>query len=77
MAVKGIWYEESRHRWRVKLFSEGVMVHRSYHHSYDAALQAWRAEKTKIRKAEQRIRVPVHRATLFNRWACRPLVGAD
>lgn len=76
MAEKGIWFEAKRNRWRVKLFSDGVLVHRSYHHSYEAAHSTWKAEKLKIRQS-QRIRVPVHEATLFNRWACRPLVGAD
>ena len=76
MAVKGIWYEESRHRWRVKIFANGTLIHRSYHHSYEAAYDTWQFERAKIQR-DQRVSVPVHKATLFNRWACRPLCGAD
>jgi len=39
--VQGIWHEKARNRWRVKVFKDGELYHRSYHHDYQAALVTW------------------------------------
>lgn len=72
-APKGIWYEEKRGRWRVKLFWEGELFHRSYHHSYDEALSTWQDAKQRMKRP--RIRIPIQEASLINRFLCQPLVG--
>lgn len=46
---KGIWYENGRSRWRVKILCNGQLVHRSYHREYPDALAAWKVAKTKQR----------------------------
>jgi hypothetical protein len=47
---KGIWYETSRSRWRVKIVRNRELIHRSYHHDYDEALRVWTRiqEETRI-----------------------------
>ncbi len=67
---KGIWYEKERRRWRVKLVSEGVLLHRSYHKDYVNALEAWQDTKRKMVHPR-----PVPEASLINQFLCRPLVG--
>lgn len=39
--LPGIWHEVARGRWRVKLCKDGEIYHRSYHHTYQEAYQAW------------------------------------
>lgn len=70
---RGIWYEEKRARWRVKLALNGAIYHRSYHKTYDEAYAVWERIKKEIRN---KATAPVHEATAFNRWVCRPLAGA-
>lgn len=33
MKGKGVWYEQKRKRWRVRLYHNNEVVHRSYHRS--------------------------------------------
>ena len=40
--TKGIWFEENRNRYRVRLYKNGKVVHRSYHTTYEAAESALR-----------------------------------
>ena len=72
---KGIWYEEARSRWRVKLFCDGELFHRSYHHSFNDALLAWKGAKRKMIRPSPVI--PIQEASLINRFLCQPLVGAS
>lgn len=69
---KGIWYEKERRRWRVKLVSDGVLLHRSYHKNYSDALEAWQDTKRKMVYPR-----PVPKASLINQFLCRPLVGSS
>ena len=71
---KGIWFEKNRNRWRVKLFCDGILFHRSYHRSYNEALSAWR--KAKKCMIIPRPVIPIAEASLINRFLCQPLVGA-
>lgn len=43
--VRGIWYEKSRDRWRVKLYRSGELIERSYHKTYELAFEAWKNAK--------------------------------
>jgi len=72
---KGVWYEVKRDRWRVKLFCDGVLFHRSYHREYDEALLEWQQAKRKMKKP--RLIVPLAEASLINRFLCRPLPGSS
>jgi len=67
----GIWYEKKRDRWRVKLFYNGVLVHRSYHKVYDDALNAWKIAKKKMIKP--RPMLPIAEASLINKFLYQPL----
>jgi len=69
---KGIWYEETRNRWRVKLFCDGELFHRSYHHTFNEALLVWRAEKKKM--IVPRPVIPIQEASLVNKFLCQPRV---
>ena len=40
--TKGIWFEENRNRYRVRLYKNGKVAHRSYHNTYEAAESALR-----------------------------------
>ena len=72
---KGIWYEESRHRWRVKVFRDGALHHRSYHHTYEEAYRKWSDVRKELTVPVQPI--PIAEASLLNTFLCRPvtLVG--
>jgi|LWDU01.1.fsa_nt_gi hypothetical protein len=37
---RGIWYEETRKRYRVRLYKKGEVIHLSYHAKYEQALLA-------------------------------------
>lgn len=71
---KGIWYEQNRSRWRVKLFCDGVLFHRSYHRSYSEALSAWQDAKKHM--ILPRVIIPVAESTPINRFLYQPLLGA-
>ena len=71
----GIWYETKRTRWRVKLFCDGTLFHRSYHRVYEDALDAWKAAKKKMIKP--RPKIPLAEASLLNRFICQPRVGSS
>ena len=71
---KGIWYEQNRSRWRVKLFCDGVLFHRSYHRSYPDALSAW--QNAKKHMIIPRPVIPIAEASLINKFLCQPLLGA-
>jgi len=71
---KGIWFEINRNRWRVKLFCDGILFHRSYHKNYNDALIAWhKAKKQMVRPKPE---VPIHLSSDINRFLCQPLLGA-
>jgi len=70
----GIWYETKRDRWRVKLFCDGVLFHRSYHRVYENALAAWKIAKKEMIKP--RPKVSLANASLMNKFICQPLNGA-
>lgn len=72
---KGIWFEMNRDRWRVKLFCDGVLFHRSYHRDYPAALLAWQTAKKQMVRPKPDI--PIHLSSDINKFLCRPLVGAS
>mgnify|MGYP003625943449 CR=1 FL=1 len=42
---RGVWYEEARNRWRVQVYFDGALVEKSYHRSYESAIQAHAAAK--------------------------------
>jgi len=69
---KGIWFETNRKRWRVKLFCDGQLFHRSYHREYDSALIAWKQAKKQM--IIPRPTIPIAEASLINRFLCQPLV---
>lgn len=69
---KGIWYEVKRDRWRVKLFLDGELFHRSYHREYDDALSAWQQAKKKM--IRPRPIIPIKEASLANRFLCQPVI---
>ena len=68
---KGIWMEVSRNRWRVKLFCDGVLFHRSYHSTFEEALTAWQVAKKRMRLPRE-----APEATPINKFLYQPLVGA-
>ena len=72
-APKGIWYEEKRNRFRVKLADNGVLLCCSYHRSYEEALAAWQTVKRSI--IRPRPQIPVQESSLVNQFLCQPLVG--
>lgn len=74
-APKGIWYEEKRDRWRVKLFCDGVLYHRSYHKKFEAAVLAWKAAK--IGMAKPRAIIPLKERSPINQFLCQPLPGVS
>lgn len=43
--ARGVWFEESRNRWRVRLYYNGHVVHRSYHPDEDEAMDVHKAAK--------------------------------
>jgi hypothetical protein len=47
---RGVWYEEPRRRWRVRLYVGTKVRYRSYHHGLPDAIKAYHAavEKLKI-----------------------------
>jgi len=71
---KGIWYEEKRNRWRVKLAYDGALLCCSYHHSYADALAAWKEIKRNMTRPKPE--VPIHLSSDINKFLCQPLVGA-
>lgn len=74
MPPQGVWYEKGRNRWRVKLFCDGVLFHRSYHRDVEAAIAAWRKAKRSMVRPKPDI--PIHLSSDINRFLCRPLPGA-
>ena len=72
-SIPGIWYEEKRTRWRVKLAHGGVIICCSYHRTHEEAVVAWQKAKRSIVKPKPDI--PLARASLANQFLCRPLVG--
>jgi hypothetical protein len=71
---KGIWYEEKRSRWRVKLADSGVLLCCSYHRNYDDAYKAWREVKRSI--VRPRPKIPIQESSPVNQFICQPLTGA-
>jgi len=71
---KGVWYEVQRNRWRVKLFCDGKVYHRSYHKDYLEAVAVCQQARKKMIKP--RPIVPIQEASLINQFLCQPLVGA-
>jgi len=47
----GIWYEEARKRYRVRLYKGKKVFHLSYHADYDRALSTYNKVKTLPDKA--------------------------
>jgi len=43
--ARGVWYEDSRNRWRVRLYYNGHVIHRSYHKDEEEASETHRAAK--------------------------------
>jgi len=62
----GLWYEEARKRWRVKLCKEGQQIERSYHKNYSEALIVWKAAKKRM--ASTKAKVPLKEASAINRF---------
>jgi len=71
----GIWYEEKRNRWRVKLAANGELLCCKYYHSYPEAVVAWREVKQSIVRPKPDI--PIPESSLINRFLCQPLVGTS
>lgn len=42
---RGIWYEEARKRYRVRVYRKNRVIHRSYHQDLDAARRALQQAK--------------------------------
>jgi hypothetical protein len=74
-APKGIWYEKKRNRWRVKLACDGVLLCCTYHHSYDAALDAWKETKRNMVRPKPDIPIPL--SSDINIFLCLPRVGVS
>jgi len=72
-SIPGIWYEEKRDRWRVKLFCDGVLFHRSYHRNYNSAYNAWQTAKQKMVRPRPKLSIP--ESSDINRFLCQPLIG--
>lgn len=43
--ARGVWHEEKRNRWRVRLYYNGHVVHRSYHPDEEEAIEVHAAAK--------------------------------
>ena len=69
---KGVWFEANRNRWRVKLFCEGQLFHRSYHRSYSNALAAWQQAKKQM--IQPRPVIPLSESSPINRFLCQPRI---
>lgn len=50
---KGIYFEDDRQRWRVRLYKEGAVVHLSYHRSLEDAMEGWLVAKTRQRHSHR------------------------
>jgi hypothetical protein len=62
----GVYYEEARGRWRVRLYKDGKVIHRSYHPTEEEAWNTWiNAKRT---QAQTRFEPPkiVDNPTLAN-----------
>jgi hypothetical protein len=70
---KGVWYEKRRDRWRVKLFCDGVLFHRSYHRQFNDALAAWQSAKKQM--IRPRPIVPLSESSIQNRFLCQPRIA--
>lgn len=46
--TRGIWYEKDRDRYRVRLYYNGHVVHRSYHKTSEEAEQVHERAKTTL-----------------------------
>ena len=51
---KGIYYERSKHRWRVRLYKAGTVVHLSYYKSFPEALENYQKAKDIQRESKQK-----------------------
>jgi hypothetical protein len=62
----GVYYEEARNRWRVRLYKDGRVIHRSYHPTEEEAWTTWINAKRK--QAETKIGPPkiVEKPTISN-----------
>lgn len=54
MQVKGIFWDESRKKYRLRLYKNGNLWHLSFHKSYDEALQTYMM----LRSPDQRTQNP-------------------
>lgn len=71
-AFRGLWFETTRHRWRVRLYSKGRIYHLSYHHDYREAIDTLIAIQThapKTRPTVQPTTRPDFPCTTINRAA--------
>ncbi len=62
--IKGIWYEERRRRYRVRIYSRGKLFHQSFHRSFEEAKRVHRQKRREARRRDlgQRMEfVPVER----------------
>lgn len=74
-SIPGIWYEEKRTRWRVKLIHNGVLLCCSYHRDHPSAVKAWKEAKRSIVRPKPEI--PIAEASLVNQFLCQPLAGVS
>lgn len=53
--IKGIWYDATRNRYRVRLYHKGKVCYREYRSSYELALSAYyegKARQSKIARSK-------------------------
>ena len=50
---KGIYYESSKRRWRVRLYKAGTVVHLAYHKSYELARSSYDEAKAIQKESTQ------------------------
>jgi hypothetical protein len=62
--VQGLWYEQARDRWRVKIILSGELFHRSYHHDYEEAFRTWTQVQEQIRSCRTRVLPPQARSPI-------------
>jgi len=47
-AHRGIWFEKKRNRYRVRIYKNNVVAHRSYHTTEEEAIETYKAAKREL-----------------------------
>jgi hypothetical protein len=55
---KGVFFEEERQRWRVRLYKEADVMHLSYHRTLEDALETWLVAKARQKHSRRQHIIP-------------------